>query len=107
MTISGKRPNLQEFINGSQDSITPTTSNRDPKLVTQNISKTEEDLFSKVKKVKKESKGFRLPDELVTRLKNAAFNLSNKYGGKVTETLIIEQALDAFLTQLENDNNNN
>jgi hypothetical protein len=47
-------------------------------------------------RVHREQKIFRLPIELITELKDQAYNRSKKSGIRITETELVEKALRAF-----------
>ena len=88
MTIKGK-PDINAFLDGGTVDFAYKTESKKPAIKSESAPQPNP-------RVHREQKIFRLPIDLITELKDQAYNRSKKSGIRITETELVEQALRAF-----------
>jgi hypothetical protein len=82
-----KKPSLDEFLGGGASDVADRTEPVQRAAVVQPEVNA---------KVHREQKIFRLPLDLINRLKKESYERSMRTGSRVTETELVEQALREF-----------
>ncbi|MGZ5030865.1 MAG: hypothetical protein ACXWFI_08925 [Methylobacter sp.] len=87
-----KKPDINAFLEGGAVETADRTATSQP-------TETTEPQSVKSVKVHREQKIFRLPLDLINRLKREAYERSMQSGTRITETELVEEALRKFFNE--------